>query len=121
VRGLLFGVGGVVGDRLRRDQVMVAANALQALAQAVAAVLVLTGRARVWELVVLAAARGVGYAFYFPAAEGLLPQTVPVDQRAAANAMNRIGRNASQIGGSAPGGRPVALARPRPGPAARAP
>jgi len=112
VPALLLPLGGVVGDRLPRHQVMVAANVLQALAQAVAAVLVLTGRARVWELVVLAAARGVGYAFYFPAAEGLLPQTVPVDQRAAANAMDRIGRNASQIGGSALGGVLVAVAGP---------
>jgi len=112
VPALLLPFGGVVADRLPRHQVMVAANGLQALAQAAAAVLVLTGQAQVWELVVLAAARGVGYAFYFPAAEGLLPQTVSVDQRAAANAMDRIGRNASQIGGSALGGVLVALAGP---------
>jgi hypothetical protein len=71
---------------------MMAANALQAVAQAAAAALVLAGRAEVWELVVLAAARGVGYAFYFPAEAGLLPQTGPADQRSAANAMDRIGR-----------------------------
>jgi hypothetical protein len=76
---------------------MMAANALQAVAQAAAAALVLAGRAEVWELVVLAAARGVGYAFYFPAEAGLLPQTGPADQRSAANAMDRIGRGASQI------------------------
>jgi predicted MFS family arabinose efflux permease len=109
---LIFPLGGVVADRLPRHQVMMAANVLQALGQAMAAVLVLTGQARVWELVVLAAARGVGYAFYFPAAGGLLPQTVPADQRAAANAMYRIGLNTSQIGGSALGGVLVALAGP---------
>ncbi len=91
---------------------MMAANALQAVAQAAAAALVLAGRAEVWELVVLAAARGVGYAFYFPAEAGLLPQTVPADQRSAANAMDRIGRGASQIGGSALGGVLVGLAGP---------
>jgi len=112
VPALIFPLGGVVADRLPRHQVMMAANALQALAQGAAAALVLTGQAQVWELVVLAAVRGVGYAFYFPAAEGLLPQTVPADQRAAANAMDRIGRNASQIGGSALGGILVALAGP---------
>jgi MFS family permease len=53
-------LGGVVADRLPRHQVMTAANALQALAQAASAVLVLTGHAQVWELVALAAARGVG-------------------------------------------------------------
>ena len=72
VPALILPLGGVVADRLPRHQVMMAANALQALAQGAAAVLVLTGQAQVWELVVLAAARGVGYAFCFPAAEGLL-------------------------------------------------
>jgi MFS family permease len=112
VPALLFPLGGVIADRLPRHQVMMAANVLQAAAQAAAAALVLAGRAQVWELVVLAAARGVGYAFYFPAETGLLPQTVPADQRAAANAMDRIGRGVSQIGGSALGGVLVGLAGP---------
>src|SRR5215471_19432084 len=73
---------------------------------------VLAGLAQVWELVVVAVARGVGYAFYFPAEAGLLPQTVPADQRAAANAMDRIGRGASQIGGSALGGVLAGVAGP---------
>ena len=60
-------LGGVVGDRLPRHQVMVAANVLQALAQAASAALLLAGHARVWELAVLAAARGVGSGFYLPA------------------------------------------------------
>ena len=112
VPALIFPLGGVVADRLPRHQVMMAANVLQAVAQATAAALVLAGQARVWELAVLAFARGVGYAFYFPAEAGLLPQTVLADQRAAANAMDRIGRGVSQIGGSALGGVLVALAGP---------
>jgi len=48
---------------------------MRSVARAVAAALVLTGRAEVWELAALAFARGVGYAFCFPDA-GLLPQTV---------------------------------------------
>src|SRR5450759_2550223 len=105
-------LGGVVADRLPRHQVMVAANALQALAQAASAVLVLTSSARVWELMALAAARGAGVSFYFPASFGLLPQTVPADQRAQANAMDRIGRNGAEIGGAALGGVLVGLAGP---------
>jgi hypothetical protein len=91
-------LGGVVADRLPRHQVMVAVNALQALTQAASAVLLLAGHARVWELAVLAAARGIGTGFYLPASEGLLPHTVPADQRAPANALDRIGRNSGQIG-----------------------
>lgn len=105
-------LGGVVADRLPRHLVIVAADALQALAQAASAALVLTGHARVWELMVLAAARGTGVGFYFPASEGLLPQTVPADQLAPANAMNRVGRNGAEIGGSALGGVLVGLAGP---------
>ncbi len=105
-------LGGVVADRLPRHQVMVAANVLQALAQAASAILVLAGHARVWELASLAAARGVGTGFYLPAAEGLLPHTVPAGQRAQANAMDRIGRNGGQIGGAALGGVLVGRAGP---------
>src|SRR5579875_829797 len=105
-------IGGVVADRLPRHQVMMAANAFQAVAQAGSAVLVLTGQAGVWELAVLAAVRGVGSGFFFPASEGLLPQTVPADQRAQANAMDRIGRNGARIGGAALGGVLGGLAGP---------
>jgi Major Facilitator Superfamily len=105
-------LGGVVADRLPRHRVMTAANALQALAQGASAVLILTGSARVWELMALAAARGAGSGFYYPAAQGLLPQTVPADQRAQANAMDRVCRNGAQIGGAALGGVLVGLIGP---------
>jgi MFS family permease len=105
-------VGGVVADRLPRHQVMIAADGVQALAQAAAAALMLAGQAGVWELAALAALRGVGLGFYFPAAQGLLPQTVPADQRSAANAIDRVGRNGGQIGGAALGGVLVGLAGP---------
>jgi MFS family permease len=91
---------------------MVAADVLQGLAQGASAALVLTGRCRVWELMVLAAVRGTGLGFYFPAATGLLPQTVPAEQRAQANAIDRVGRNGAQIGGTALGGVLVGLAGP---------
>lgn len=104
--------GGVVADRLPRQQVMTAANAVQALAQAGSAALVLTGKAQVWELIALAAARGAGLGFYFPAAQGLLPQTVPAHQLSQANAIGRTGRNTALIGGSSLGGILVGLAGP---------
>lgn len=113
VPGVIFMLlGGVVADRLPRHQVMTAANAAQALAQATSAALVLTGHAHVWELVVLAAARGIGWGFYFPASAGLLPQTVPSDQRAQANSLARIGLNSGQIAGAALGGVLVGLTGP---------
>jgi len=105
-------LGGIIADRVPRHQVMVAANALQAVAQGTSAALVLTGQAHVWQLAALAAAGGAGIGFYYPAAQGLLPQTVPADQRPQANALDRTGRNAAEIGGAALGGLLVGLAGP---------
>jgi len=59
--------------------------------------LLLTGGATVWLLAGLAAVGGVGTGFYFPAAEGLLPQTVAADQRSQANALDRTGQNAGLL------------------------
>lgn len=105
-------VGGVIADRLPRHQVIIAASALQAFAQGASAALILTGRAQIWQLAVLAAAGGFGFGLYYPAAQGLLPQTAPADQLAQANALDRTGRNAAGIGGSAVGGLMIGLAGP---------
>lgn len=107
---LLF--GGVIADRLPRQQVMVVANIGQGLAQAAFAVLVLTGHARVWELAALTAGRGCAFGFYMPAAQGLLPQTVASDQLASANSIRRLGLNTAQITGAALGGLVVGFAGP---------
>jgi MFS family permease len=108
--GLLL--GGVVADRLPRHQVIVSADVLQAFAQGTAATLVLTGHAKVWQLAALAAVGGLALGFYYPAAQGLLPQTIPADQQQQANAIDRTGRNVAEIGGSALGGLLAGLAGP---------
>ena len=105
-------IGGVAGDRFPRHKVMMVANSVQAAAQAAASVLVLTGRAQVWELLVAAALRGMGLGLYYPASQGLLPQTVPEADRAQANAIARTGRNGAGIGGASLGGVLVGLAGP---------
>ncbi len=65
-----------------------------------------------WQLVVLAAAGGGGVGFYYPAARGLLPQTVPPDQRSQANALDQTGQGAASIAGAALGGLLIGLAGP---------
>lgn len=105
-------VGGAIADRLPRHRVIVAANAVQALSQGASAVLLLSGQATIWEFAVLAAATGAGTGLYFPAAEGLLPQTVPEDQRSQANALDRTGQNIASISGAALGGLFIGLAGP---------
>ena len=105
-------LGGVVADRLPRQRVMVLANVVQGAMQAAFALLVLTGRAQLYEMMLLTAGRGVAFGFYMPAAQGLLPQTVAATELASANAIRRLGLNAAQISGAAFGGIVIAVAGP---------
>ena len=105
-------LGRVVADRLPRYRVMVAGDGVQAAAQALSAAVVLSGHGTVWQLLVLAAVRGTGFGFYLPAELGLLPLTVAPEDRAQANAINRVGSNGAQIAGTALGGVAVAALGP---------
>ena len=62
-------IGGVLGDRLPRNLVMVGANLLSAAAQGATAALLLAGVAQPSHLAVLAAVRGTATALFFPAAQ----------------------------------------------------
>ncbi len=105
-------IGGVVADRLPRNQVMVAANVLSGVSQAVTAVLLLTGNARVWQIAALAAVNGVAISFFFPASEGLVPQTVSRPRLQQANALLRLAQTSTNVGGAALGGLLVAATSP---------
>ncbi|MFF7633365.1 MFS transporter [Kitasatospora sp. NPDC008050] len=105
-------IGGAVADRLPRHRVMVAANIGNALSQAALAALVLTGSARLWQVVLLAAANGIGQAFYAPAAEGMIMESVDQEQAPRAFALFRTALNTAQIGGAALGGALVAAVGP---------
>ena len=104
--------GGIWADRLPRHRVMVASNVLSGLSQGAVAVLVLSGHARIWHLIALAAVNGASAAFFFPASAGIVPQTVPASMLQSANAVLRVGINASVIGGAAIGGLIVAATSP---------
>ncbi|MDH6580025.1 MFS transporter [Kitasatospora sp. MAP5-34] len=105
-------IGGALADRLPRHHVMVAANLFNALSQAALAVLVLTGSVQLWELLLLSAAGGAGQAFYGPAAQGVLMQSVPQEHAVQAFSVYRMAMNGSQIGGAALGGALVAAVGP---------
>jgi MFS family permease len=102
-------VGGIWADRLPRHHVMVVSDLLAGGAQAAIAALVLTGVAEIWHLVALQVVRGVATSFFFPAAQGIVPQTVSARLLQEANALLRLTRNGTQIGGVAAGGILVAL------------
>ena len=89
--------GGVVADRLSRRGVMLASDAVRCLTQASTALLLVTGRARLWELLALQAAHGAAAAFFDPAATGLLPETVGPGRLQQANALLGLSRSATGI------------------------
>ncbi|MER7762108.1 MFS transporter [Streptomyces sp. NPDC097619] len=97
-------IGGALADRIPRHRVMVAANALNCVSQGVFAVLVLTGEARLWHMMLLSALGGTGQAFFSPAAEGMLLSTVTGEQANRAFALFRMSVNGAGIGGAALGG-----------------
>jgi MFS family permease len=97
-------VGGIWADRLPRHHVMVASDLVSGGAQATIAVLVLTGAAEIWQLVALQLVRGVATSFFFPASQGIVPETVSARLLQEANALHRLTRNGTQIAGSAAGG-----------------
>ncbi|MFC8015697.1 MFS transporter [Streptomyces cinereoruber] len=105
-------VGGAVADRLPRHRVMVAANALNCVSQAAFAALVLSGEARIWQMMVLTALCGTGQAFFNPAAEGMLLATVSGEQASKAFAVFRMAMHGASIGGAALGGALVAFVGP---------
>ena len=104
--------GGVWADRLPRHMVMVASNVVSGISQAMVAFLLLAGSAQIWELVALSAVNGGSSAFFFPASQGLVPQTLPGRLLQQGNALLRMGQNTSLIFGAALGGALVAATSP---------
>jgi MFS family permease len=105
-------IGGIWSDRLPRHLVMVVSDVISGGAQAVIAVLLLTGQAEVWHFVVVAVVRGAASSFFFPASQGIVPQLVSSAHLQEANALARLSRNATLIGGTALAGVVIAAASP---------
>ena len=103
-------VGGVVADRLPRRAVMLTADAVRAGVEAFVAVMLLTQNMTVPLFFVTGAIFGAASAFFGPAADGLVPQTVSAANLQPANALLGISRNALNIFGPAASGALVALA-----------
>jgi MFS family permease len=105
---LLF--GGVMADRWSRRLVIIVADLARFAIQGTVAALLISGHATVWELAVLAAAHGTASAFFYPAATGLMPETVSEDGLQQANALRGLALSAGNIGGPAIAGLVIAAA-----------
>jgi MFS family permease len=106
-------VGGVVADRVPRQRIMLAADLLRTATQGTVAVLLLSGHARVWHLLVLFALFGAADAFFSPASTGLVPQAVSASRLQQANALMSLSRSLSWVAGPALAG--LVVAGPGPG------
>ena len=105
-------IGGVWSDRLPRQLVMLTSDGVRAVVQAVIAVLLITGHAQLWHIVVLAMVYSFAAGFFMPASGALVPQTVSVQRLQQANALMGLSRSVTQVAGPAVGGLLVAAIGP---------
>jgi MFS family permease len=101
---LLFLAGGVWADRMPRQRVMVASNVVRFFSQGLLGVLLVSGHARIWELIALQLVHGAATGAFRPAATGLTPQLVPAEQLQAANGLMFLTLSIGGIVGPAIGG-----------------
>jgi MFS family permease len=104
--------GGVLADRLPRQQVLAVASLVQGGAQAATAGFVLSGRGGVALIAGLQGVYGAGQGFVLPAEIGLVPQTVSAERLQQANALRGMTRNLLFVVGPALGGAIVVAAGP---------
>ncbi|KQZ18687.1 MFS transporter [Streptomyces clavifer] len=102
-------VGGVIADRMSRVRLMALADWVGMLAYGVLAVMVLTGRAPLPAMCVVAAVAGTATALFAPAMDGVLPLLVSGKRLQQANALLRVGTNTALLLGLALSGVTVAL------------
>lgn len=105
-------IGGVVADRVSRRALMVAADLVRLVTQSLIAALLIAGSAEIWMLAVLAGATGAASGFSHPAATGLLPAVVPLEDLRAATGVRATALSAGEIAGPALAGVLIAVAGP---------
>jgi MFS family permease len=104
--------GGVWADRLPRQIVMLVSDVIRGVVQATLAILLLSGAAQLWQLVVLVAIYGTAQAFFQPAATGLVPATISAQHLQQANALLGLSRSIAFVVGPAIAGVVAATTNP---------
>jgi len=94
-------LGGVWADRLPRHRVMIGTDLVRFALHALLAVLIFTHSTQIWQLIVIEALFGTAEAFFRPAANGLLPQTVPESEIQQANGLSSLSNNIGEFAGPA--------------------
>ena len=94
-------IGGVWADRLPRHRVMVATDLVRFALHALLAALIFASVVHIWELIAIEALFGTAEAFFRPAANGLLPQTVPEQEIQQAQGLSALSNNIGEFAGPA--------------------
>jgi MFS family permease len=83
-------VGGVLGDRIDRRRLMIAADLIRGVAVGGMAALSLAGVIELWHLVALVVVYGIGEALFAPSFQAIVPEVVPRDQLVQANSLQQL-------------------------------
>ena len=96
-RVIFLVVGGVWADRLPRQLVMMGADVVRAVVQALIALAFFTDAIQIWELAAGGVLFGIASAFFNPASTGLVPQLVSTGRLQEANALLGLSRSAVDV------------------------
>jgi DHA3 family tetracycline resistance protein-like MFS transporter len=98
-------LGGVISDRMERRRIMLLADVARGLVVAAVGVLSLTGLLELWHLIALVGVYGAATAFFGPAFDAIVPDVLPAEELAQANALDQFVRPiALRLAGPALGG-----------------
>ncbi|GGR52209.1 MFS transporter [Nocardioides luteus] len=92
-------IGGVLADRVGRARILFASNLVSGASQAAVAVLVISGYAELWHLIVLSAVNGIVSAAGLPAQQGIIPLVVPRTMLQEANVLMSLTRAVVAVAG----------------------
>jgi MFS family permease len=113
-RAVFMLVGGAFSDRFSPRTLMLVSNLVRGAVVAVIGGLVLSGRAELWHLYVLAATFGIVDAFFYPALGTIVPMIVPGRLLSPANALMQGSTQVMGLIGPAAAGAAIALVQTGP-------
>lgn len=87
---VLLLMGGVVVDRMPRRLAMLISDGTRGLTVAVIAVLVWSGQAQLWQLIVMSVVFGTADALFYPAETAIIPELLPSELLVQGSALNRL-------------------------------
>jgi MFS family permease len=105
-------IGGAVADRTPKRRLMVVTDLVRFGSQGLLTVLLVTGAARLWQVVALQIVAGAAAGLFVPAVSAIQPEVVPKELAKDANALRGLAIAAATVVGPAIGGLLLVFLRP---------